>query len=96
MAILFVPQDGRTALAAPILLVLLDHPFLHSEVLHILKVLDNLLMVGNTVDDMHVFESLQSFTGECSTLETASDALFPGAIAESMLAVLAVGRQPIG
>jgi hypothetical protein len=93
MGILFVPQDERTALAAPILLLLPGHPFLHPEVLHILKVLDDLLVVGNTVDDMYVFEFLQSFTGECITLKTARDALFHGAIAETMLAVLAVGRQ---
>jgi hypothetical protein len=96
MGILFVPQDERTALDAPILLLLLGHPFLHSKVLHILKVLNNLLVVGNTVEDMYVFESLQSFTWECTTFKTACDALFPGAIAESMLTVLAVGCQFIG
>jgi hypothetical protein len=93
MGIFFVPQDERTALGAPILLLLPGHPFLQPEVLHILKVLDDLLVVGNTVDDMYVFEFLQSFTGECITLETARDAPFPGTIAEAMLAVLAVRRQ---
>jgi hypothetical protein len=93
---LFVPQDKRAAFHTPVFLPLLGNPFLHSEILHILKVFNYLLMVGNTVYDMNVFKSFQSFTREFIALKTASDALFSGTITEPMLTVPAVRRQFIG
>jgi len=81
------PVEPLPALGTPSLPVHLLQPRFQAMVLDILKLFNEVFMVGDTIDDVDIFKIFQSLTGETGTLKAPGYPVLTGALPETMPAL---------
>jgi hypothetical protein len=90
-----VPIQSFAALRATPFPFLLYQPILNAVLLQVVELIDQMLMVGNTILDVDVLEILQALTRKVGTFKTPSHSMLLGALAKAMAAFFAGGHHVV-
>jgi hypothetical protein len=88
-----VPIQAFATLGATPFPFLLLQPILNAVFLHVIELIDQVFMVGNTVLDVDVLEVLQSLAGKVGTFKTPCDSMLLGALAKPVATFFTGGHH---